>query len=162
MPTYCITSPNNGANGTLSWTLAQQTPEMLSAVNSMLSKKLQPLVLHTPAKTPIEPYGNSGGTFVQHSSVTQLWKSLMTPSPTYKSLRTDTAPVQWLPAGLMSALEQWKVPFMPWVRCLPHWAAQALASLQMENSALDSHNNYQPTKNRTRPHLASNLCPSQS
>jgi len=144
-----------------SWTLACQTPEMLSEMNFMLSKKLQPLALPTPAKMLTEPPGMYGPTSAQHSTVTQLWKTLMTPSPCCKSLHKDTVPVQWLPASLQSALEQWRAPFVPWGRRSPHWAARTHTSQQMENSTSDARDNSRPTKSRIYPHHASNQYRSQ-
>ncbi len=46
----------------------------------------------------------------------------MTPSHSYRSSPTDIEMTPWLPVGLWFALKQWKVPFMPCGRHLPHWA----------------------------------------
>jgi len=92
---------------------------------------------------------------------TPLLKTLMTPSPYCKSLRTDTVPVQWLPVGLQSTLEQWRAPFVPWGRRLPHRAARTHASQQTENLTSDLRDNSRPTKSRIHPHHASNQYRSQ-
>jgi hypothetical protein len=57
-----------------SWTLARLTPEMLSEMNLMLSRKLQPLVLPTPAKMLTEPPGIYGPTFALHSTLPRFGK----------------------------------------------------------------------------------------
>jgi hypothetical protein len=74
---------------------------------------------------------------------------LMIPSPYCKSLRTNTVPVQWLPAGLQSALEQWRAPFVPLGRRSPHWAARTHASQQTENLTSDLRDNSRPTNTST-------------
>ena len=115
------------------WQLAPVEHNIVSVLNSILSKKWQPMALLIPDKTPLEPPGIFGKDSVPNSTVTPTWNALMIQSPCCKSLHTDTGLAPWLPVGLWSALEPWKVPFMLWDRCLPHWAAPTPALQQTAN-----------------------------
>jgi hypothetical protein len=105
------------------WTLAPERHNIVSVLNSILSRNLQPLASLLPDKTLSAPRGTFGKPSVPNSTVTPTWQTLMIQSPCCKSLHTDTASVPWLPVGLRSALERWKAPFVPWDRRSPHWAA---------------------------------------
>jgi hypothetical protein len=96
---------------------------MTSSVILALSRKLRPLA-STPLDATQETQSGTFGTpSVWTCTSTPTSNKLKTPSCFYKSLRTVTAPVPWLPVALRCALEQWKEPFVPLGRRLPHWAA---------------------------------------
>jgi hypothetical protein len=144
-----------------SWTLARLTPEMLSEMNLMLSMKIAATGIAHSRQNANRTTWDIWSDFCAALHFTPLLKTLMTPSPYCKSLRTDTVPVQWLPVGLQSTLEQWRAPFVPWGRRLPHRAARTHASQQTENLTSDLRDNSRPTKSRIHPHHASNQYRSQ-
>ncbi len=103
------------------WRLAHLPSELISNVNSNLFRQLQPLALENPDATPATQPGIYGTTSASNYAAIHICPTWTTPSLCSKFLHTDTGPASWLPVGLKSALEQWREPFVPWGRRLPHW-----------------------------------------
>jgi hypothetical protein len=103
------------------WTLVHPSSDMLSAVNSALLKKLQPLASPQAAAMPMTQHGNSGKPSALNCAKTPTLPTSKTPNHYYNYLQTDTVWESWLPVGLRLELELWKVPFEPWARRSPHW-----------------------------------------
>jgi hypothetical protein len=135
---------------------------LTSQMNSVLLRHMPPMASLQTTLAPMPPLGTSGPIFAPASTVTPTLATLMTPSPYYKSLLTDTAWAPWLPVGLQSDLERWKVPFVPWGRRSPHWAAPTHGCSLSVNWTSASANNFLPIANETHHHIALNQsrCPS--
>jgi hypothetical protein len=143
-----------------SWTLVTPPTATISCVNLALSKKLLPLASPTLEEAPMKHHGTSGVPSARTCILTPSLPNLMIPSRSSKSLPTDIAKAQWLPPGLRSVLEQWKVPFVPWGRRSPHWDAWIPASKVPVNSTSTFSDSSPHTKSKTLPHPESNLSPS--
>jgi hypothetical protein len=111
-----------------SWTLVTPPTATNSCVNLALSKRLLPLASPTLAAVPMKPHGTSGAPSAKTCTLTPSFPNSMIPSLSSRYSPTDIATVQWLPPGLQSVLERWKVPFVPWGRRSPHWDAWIPAS----------------------------------
>jgi hypothetical protein len=103
------------------WTLAQIPSARISELNWALSKQLLQLESLSPTEGLGIPPGRYGNTSAHNCTATPTWHTSMTPSHSYKYSPTATEPAPWFPVGLQSALELWKVPFVPWGRRSPHW-----------------------------------------
>jgi hypothetical protein len=111
-----------------SWTLVTPPTATTSCVNLALSKRLLPLASPTLAEAPMKHHGTSGVPSAKTCILTPSLPNLTIPSPSSRYFPTDIAKAQWLPPGLRSVLEQWRVPFVPWGRRSPHWDAWIPAS----------------------------------
>jgi hypothetical protein len=109
------------------WTLVHPSSDILSAVNSALLKKLQPLASPPDAVTPMTPHGVSGKTSVWNCARIPTLTTLTTPSHFYNC------------SGLRLELERWKAPFAPWARRSPHWDSTIHACSRPENSIYACH-----------------------
>jgi hypothetical protein len=109
------------------WNLATPTDNVTSSMICALLNRLQPLQSLHPEQDLRTQHGTFGAPSVKISTLTPSSHSSMTPYLCYKSLRTNIGMVPWLPAGLLSALAQWKGPFVPWGRRSPHWAVPTRA-----------------------------------
>jgi hypothetical protein len=106
------------------WKLVIPPEASVCAMNLALSNKLPGTESPTPESTALTQHGQDGPTSVTPYIKTpgsQRWK---TPSQFYKSMLIDTAWERWLPPALLSRLERWKHPFVPWGRRSPHWATR--------------------------------------
>jgi hypothetical protein len=106
-----------------SWTLVTPPNDLLSNVNSAILNKLHTVVLPLVEPTPPTRTGTCGSPSVSTFTATPTCPNFKTQSRSYKYLHTDIEMAPWLPAALQSALAQWRTPFVPWDRRLPHWAA---------------------------------------
>jgi hypothetical protein len=104
------------------WTLARPTPAQLSKMNSALLRLPQLWGSPPPAKTANKTLGPCGNPFVLPWPRTQPSNTARTPSRFYGCSPISTEQAWWLPPVLKSALAQWRAPFVPWGRRLPHWA----------------------------------------
>jgi len=118
-------------------------------MNLALSKKLPPLESPLAGRVPMIPRGLFGQNFATPWPKTLSSQTLVTQSHSYKYSLQDTEWAQWLPPALTSKLEQWKMPFEPWGRRLPHWVSQIPACNLRENWTYASIANYKPTQNKT-------------
>jgi hypothetical protein len=106
-----------------SWTLVQPSNATLLATNSALCRRLLPLESPPVDIIPAAPLGIYGSNSAHPYTMTPTCNTSQTPYPSYKSSLIDTPPASWLPVAVQSALAQWRVPFEPWGRRWPHWAA---------------------------------------
>jgi hypothetical protein len=131
-----------------SWTLVTPPPAIVSAMNSALSRKLLPLESPPADRAPTIPLGPYGTTSASPSVRTPTLSTSTTQYLYSKFLPNDTVPVSWLPAGLKSALAQWKEPFVPWARRSLHWDSKIHACSPLANSTYASQDSFLPTKNK--------------
>jgi hypothetical protein len=106
-----------------SWTLAQPTNTASSHLNSALFRVLPRQVSTNIAKAQMPQHGTSGMNSATTCTAIHTCKTFKTPFRFCKYLLTATVWEKLLPVGLRYALGQWREPFVPWGRCLPHWAA---------------------------------------
>jgi hypothetical protein len=112
---------------TESWRIVQPTPEILSSVTCALRKKRPEPESFLLEPTPTTKPGFFGQRFATISlSTLGLPTKNLTPCYSYKSLPNATAQVKLPPAASLSNLEQWRAPYVPWVRPLQAWGPKTL------------------------------------
>jgi hypothetical protein len=77
-------------------------------------------------------------------------------------LLIDTDSVLWLPPVIMSDLERWKMPYVPWGRRSPHWAALTPESSHPESWICESSVFSRPTTRKMTLHPVLNPSHCQS
>jgi len=94
---------------------------LLLNVNCALSRKL-PLWESPPEHNKQDTqHGTYGTSFAFNSTKTQPCLLSQTQYPSFNYLLKDTAWALLLPVVLRSMLGQWKAPYVPLARHLPHW-----------------------------------------
>jgi hypothetical protein len=104
------------------WKLVTPPEHLVSEVNLALLSRLPDTAFPppvSPAMTLRGPCGPSSVTPFIKTPGYQTWKTLC---PSYNSMLSDTEWARWLPPALLSKVERWKQPFVPWGRRSPHWA----------------------------------------
>jgi hypothetical protein len=89
-----------------SWQLAQSNSEILYKVNYALSRRMPPWASPPPEEQLSTQHGPYGMPSAWSSTKMHTYKTLMTPSPCYKSLADAIVMESWLPEVLRSAVEQ--------------------------------------------------------
>ncbi len=105
----------------LSWQFAIPPAPLISAVNWALTRQLLP---KESPQIQME-HGLSGQPFVETLPVIPSFKTSPALCPSSKFSLANTEWEHWLPHTLQSNLEQWRRPFVPWVRRLPQFCFQA-------------------------------------
>lgn len=136
----------------LSWQFAIPPAPLISAVNWALTRQLLP---KESPQIQME-HGLSGQPFVETLPVIPSFKTSPALCPSSKFSLANTEWEHWLPHTLQSNLEQWRRPFVPWVRRLPHWATKTLDCSPQVNLTSGCNANYNPTKKQTPHPLGSN------
>jgi hypothetical protein len=103
------------------WKLVTPTASTILAVNSALLRKLPQRAFLRLAPTPTTPLGRSGLSSATTSPAIPSYRTSQTPSHSYNYSPTDTEWERWLPPALLSKVEQWRRPFVPWGRRFPSW-----------------------------------------
>jgi hypothetical protein len=145
-----------------SWTLVRPQKETLLPVILSLSHRLPPREYPSPGAMATTLPGTFGKISATPYARIPPWLTLTTPSHCCASSLIDTDPVPWLPPVIASDLEQWKMPYVPWGRRSPHWAALTPESNHPESWICDSVVFSRPTaKTMThRPGLNQSHCQS--
>ena len=142
-----------------SWTLVRPSSDLLSKLNSALSRRLPAeglAALDSPVKTQPGPYGKYS---VANCFKTQHSPMSRTPSRSCASLRIATEMAPWLPPVLQCALAQWKEPFAPLARRWPSWDYQTPVCNHPGNWNCAFKGSSEPTLSRTTHQLGSNQSP---
>ncbi len=105
------------------WQLVTPTEAEASMVNSILLKKRPNEEYPFQGQTAMTTHGPPGRSSVSHYPKTRGSATSKTQCHYSKFLPTDTASVKWLPPALLSGLERWRRPFVPWARRSPHWVS---------------------------------------
>jgi len=132
-----------------SWTLVRPSSELMSRMNSALSRQTQPEVyprLDIPVKAL---HGPSGQPSAQNCTRTPPSPIPTTPSHFSASSPTDTAMAPWLPQVLQCALAQWRAPFAPLARRWPNWAYLTPDCNRPEDWTCASNGSCAPTPSKT-------------
>jgi hypothetical protein len=142
-----------------SWTLANPPTELVSVMTSLLCSKESPAAFPLPDLPPTNKPGTFGTPFVTPSMYTPFYRTSTIPSHPSNCLPTDIGREAWLPAGLKSALEPWKRPFVPWGRRSPHWDTRTQESHHPVLSTLDCNASSPAMKDKTQPQIAKSPSP---
>jgi hypothetical protein len=145
-----------------SWTLVRPPKETILPVISSLSCKLQPRAYPSQGVMATTLPGTYGKISATPCAKIPPWLTLQIPSHCCASSLIDTDPVPWLPPVIVSDLERWKMPYVPWGRRSPHWAALTPASSLPENWICDSNVFSRPTTRKMTLHHVLNPSPCQS
>jgi len=103
------------------WRLVTPPNNTISNLNWALSKQLPPAARHEEGLVPKPQAGESGTLSAETWPVTLSLPTSRTRFHCSKYSLPDTAWERWLPPGLKSKLERWKMPYVPWARPWPHW-----------------------------------------
>ena len=138
------------------WKLCTLRPAMLSALISALQcKRSEPAqFLHAPDPKTIP--GFDGATIVKSWESIPCSTMWSTPSRSSKSLPHVGAQDKLRPSVNLSALAQWKTPYVPSVRRWPAWGPRTAASTPAAKSNTASNNSSKATNASTRRLHASN------
>jgi hypothetical protein len=146
------------------WQLWTLPPHMSSAVISALYKRRSKPEWYLREPPPQTNIGASGQTTASDT----LWilpsKGLKTPSPSSKSLRTNTDMGSSTQAKNKSALAPWKMQYVPLARRLPLWGPRTHVSPPLASTTSDSAASTIATRKPTHRQIASSqfLSPSSS
>jgi len=105
------------------WKLVTPTEAEASKVNSILLNRRPNEEYHFQGRMALTTHGPPGRSSVSHYPKTRGSATSKTQCHYSKFLPTDTASVKWLPPALLSGLERWRRPFVPWARRSPHWVS---------------------------------------
>jgi len=138
------------------WQLCHLRPAMHSALTMALQcKRSEPgLFLHAP-DPKITP-GFDGATIVKGWASIPCSTMWSTPSRSSKSLPHAGALAKSLPAVNLSALAQWRTPYVPSVRRWPAWGPRTAASTSAAKSNTACNSNSKVTPKLTRRPTVSN------
>ena len=96
-------------------------PETQSQLTSALLRTMLPMESLLSGRPVPTPSGTSGSPSVPPSMPPYTSMELSIPSLPSCSSPTVSVMDKFLPVELLSALEQWKTPFVPWARRWPSW-----------------------------------------
>jgi hypothetical protein len=96
-------------------------PETQSQLTSALLRTMLPMESLLSGRPVPTPSGTSGSPSVTPSMPPYTSMELSIPSLPSCSSPTVSVMDKFLPVELLSALEQWKTPFVPWARRWPSW-----------------------------------------
>jgi len=141
------------------WRLVTPTEAEVSTVNSILLKLKQSEEYHFPGQPVMTPHGLPGRSSVSPYHKTRGSATLTTPCQSFRYLPTDTASVRWLPPALLSRLERWRQPFVPWARRSPHWVSVTQDSKHLDDWTSVYTDNSKLIQKRTHPRQELNPSP---
>jgi hypothetical protein len=144
------------------WKFATPPEHWASNPSFWLSNKLPKMqsLLDNPGE-PIQP-GRRGRISAIPLTKTPGSSQSMIPRPSFRSSLIATEWDSWLPPDLLSKLERWKQPFVPWARRSPSWDSLTPGSKRPENWTSAYTANSSCTRSRIPHQLESNPYPYKS